>query len=216
MKKVIVVTGASGGIGKELALELAKENFVIGTYFQSEPLQGIENLEMKKVDLRNYEEIAKFVEQIEQQYRRVDVLINNAAISQTKLFTEITNEDWQNMIATNLSAVFYLTRDIAKLMISQRNGCIINVSSIWGQTGGSCEVHYSMAKAGVDGMTKALAKELGPSHIRVNSIAPGMIETRMNDYLSESEKGEIKEQIPLERIRLSTRYYQMCKMAYGR
>lgn len=198
--KTIIVTGASRGIGKELALELAKENRVIGTYFQSEKeaieLQKIENIEMKKVDLRSSEEIEKFVQEID----KVDVLINNAGISQMKLFTEITNEDWQEMVATNLSSVFYLTRDVAKLMITKKSGCIINISSIWGQTGGSCEVHYSMAKAGIDGMTKALAKELGPSNIRVNSIAPGIIETSMNGNLSEREKEDIKEQIPLGRI----------------
>jgi len=203
--KNIVITGASSGIGKALALELAKENRVIGTYFHSEQeaqeLQKNMNIVMKKVDLKSSEEIENFVKQIEQEYQKVDVLINNAGISQVKVFTEITNEDWQNMIATNLSSVFYITREITKLMIAEKNGCIINISSIWGQTGGSCEVHYSMAKAGVDGMTKALAKELGPSHIRVNSIAPGIIETRMNDNLSQKEKEEIKEQIPLECIR---------------
>lgn len=214
--KNIIVTGASRGIGKELALELAKENRVIGTYFQSEKeaieLQKIENIEMKKVDLRSNEKIEKFVQEID----KVDVLINNAGISQMKLFTEITNEDWQEMVATNLSSVFYLTRDVAKLMVTKKSGCIINISSIWGQTGGSCEVHYSMAKAGIDGMTKALAKELGPSNIRVNSIAPGIIETSMNGNLSEREKEEIKEQIPLRAYWLSTRYHQMCKVAHRR
>lgn len=100
----------------------------------------------------------------------------------------------------NLSSVFYLTRDVAKWMVAEKNGCVINLSSIWGQTGGSCEVHYSIVKAGIDGLTKALAKELGPSNIRVNSIAPGIIETRMNQNLSEQEKEEIRMEIPLERI----------------
>lgn len=140
------------------------------------------------------------IKQIKEEYGRIDVLINNAGISQVKVFTEITNQDWDEMIQMNLSSVFYLTRETAKSMIQQKNGCIINISSIWGETGGSCEVHYSAAKAGVDGMTKALAKELGPSHIRVNSIAPGIIETSMNQSLTKEEKEKIKEEIPLERI----------------
>lgn len=204
MKKIIVVTGASKGIGKNLAIELAKENQVIGTYFHSEEaaeeLRQKNHLEMKKVNLAIPEQAMNLIKQIKEEYGRIDVLINNAGISQVKVFTEITNQDWDEMIQMNLSSVFYLTRETAKSMIQQKNGCIINISSIWGETGGSCEVHYSAAKAGVDGMTKALAKELGPSHIRVNSIAPGIIETSMNQSLKKEEKEKIKEEIPLERI----------------
>ena len=202
--KNIIITGASSGIGRELALELAKENQVIGSYFHSEQeakeLQKIETIEMRKVDLRNSEEIETFVKQVAEEYQKIDVLINNAGISQIKLFTEITNEDWQEMLATNLSSVFYLTRDVAKWMVAEKNGCIINLSSIWGQTGGSCEVHYSIVKAGIDGLTKALAKELGPSNIRVNSIAPGLIDTEMISDFSKEEIKEIEAQIPLGKI----------------
>ena len=104
------------------------------------------------------------------------------------------------MINTNLNSVFYMTQEVCKNMIQNKNGCIINISSIWGITGASCEVHYSVSKAGVDAMTKALAKELGPSNIRVNSIAPGIIDTDMNKKLTKEDLKEIKEEIPLEKI----------------
>jgi len=202
--KIIIITGASGGIGKALAQELAKENKVIGTYYHSEEeaqkLDKIENIEMKKVNLANPDEIKSFINQIKQEYGKFDVLINNAGISQIKLFTDITDSDWEEMIRINLSSVFYMTRETVKSMIQEKSGCVINISSIWGETGASCEVHYSVAKAGVDGMTKALAKELGPSGIRVNSIAPGIINTKMNQDLNLEEIEKIKEEIPLERI----------------
>ena len=130
----------------------------------------------------------------------IDVLINNAGISQTKLFTDITDNDWNTMLNVNLNSVFYTSQEVAKYMIHEKQGCIINISSIWGMVGASCEVHYSVAKAGVDAMTKSLAKELGPSNIRVNSIAPGIIDTDMNKYLSKEELEEIKQEIPLGKI----------------
>ena len=112
-------------------------------------------------------------------------------------YSQITDEDWNTMIQMNLNSVFYCTQEVVPYMIASQKGTIINISSIWGVTGGSCEVHYSVAKAGIDGMTKALAKELGPSHIRVNSIAPGAIDTDMNkDIIQE----ELKSEIPLESI----------------
>ena len=119
-----------------------------------------------------------------------------------KEFTQLkkTEEDWNNMINTNLNSVFYMSQEACHNMIHNKKGCIINISSIWGITGASCEVHYSVSKAGVDALTKALAKELGPSNIRVNSIAPGIINTEMNAHLSEEEKQNIEEEIPLEKI----------------
>ena len=121
-------------------------------------------------------------------------------ISQVKLFTELSDEDIDIMFDTNLTSVFHITRKIVPNMIHNKSGCIINISSIWGITGGACEVHYSAAKAGVIGMTKALAKELGPSNIRVNAIAPGDIDTDMNNIFTEEEKEEIKKEIPLNRL----------------
>ena len=133
-------------------------------------------------------------------YHKIDVLINNAGISQTKLFTDITDIDWNTMIQTNLTSAFYTIKDTLPSMIHNKSGLIINISSIWGQIGASCEVHYSVSKAGLDAMTKSLAKELGPSNIRVNSIAPGIIDTKMNEHLSSEELEEIRQEIPLEKI----------------
>ncbi len=121
-------------------------------------------------------------------------------ISQIKLFTDLTDEDINNMIDINLKSVFYVTQEGVKNMIQNKEGCIINMSSIWGITGGSCEVHYSTTKAGIIGMTKALAKELGPSNIRVNAIAPGLIMTDMNKELSKEEIKDVEAEIPLMKI----------------
>ena len=121
-------------------------------------------------------------------------------ISQIKLFTDLTDEDINNMIDINLKSVFYVTQEGVKNMIQNKEGCIINMSSIWGITGGSCEVHYSATKAGIIGMTKALAKELGPSNIRVNAIAPGLIMTDMNKELSKEEIKDVEAEIPLMKI----------------
>lgn len=210
MNKVIIVTGASKGIGKEISKELAKKgNTIIANYNKSEKeikelQQELEKQNIKidiyKADVSKREEAANLVKYTIQKYGKIDVLINNAGISQIKEFTQITDEDWNNMINTNLNSVFYMSQEACHNMIHNKKGCIINISSIWGITGASCEVHYSVSKAGVDALTKALAKELGPSSIRVNSIAPGIINTEMNAHLSEEEKQNIEEEIPLEKI----------------
>ena len=210
MNKVIIVTGASKGIGKEISKELAKKgNTIIANYNKSEKeikelQQELEKQNIKidiyKADISKREEAANLVKYTIQKYGKIDVLINNAGISQIKEFTQITDGDWNNMINTNLNSVFYMSQEACHNMIHNKKGCIINISSIWGITGASCEVHYSVSKAGVDALTKALAKELGPSNIRVNSIAPGIINTQMNAHLSEEEKQNIEEEIPLEKI----------------
>ena len=210
MNKIIIVTGASKGIGKEIAKKLAKKgNTIIANYNKSEKeikelqqelkKQNIK-IDIYKADVSKREEAANLVKYTIQKYGKIDVLINNAGISQIKEFTQITDEDWNNMINTNLNSVFYMSQESCHNMIHNKKGCIINISSIWGITGASCEVHYSVSKAGVDALTKALAKELGPSNIRVNSIAPGIINTEMNAHLSEEEKQNIEEEIPLEKI----------------
>ena len=130
----------------------------------------------------------------------IDVLVNNAGISQIKLFSDITDEDWRKMIDTNLSGAFYASREASRTMVAQHSGRIINVGSMWGKTGASCEVHYSASKAGLRGLTMALAKELGPSGITVNCIEPGVIETEMNAALDESTRQELCDSTPLCRI----------------
>lgn len=133
-------------------------------------------------------------------YGKIDVLINNAGISQIKLFTEITDEDWEDIISTNLTSTFLVSQEATRSMIANKSGCIINISSMWGEVGASCETHYSASKAGVNGLTKAMAKELGLSNIRVNAIAPGVINTDMNKNLDEETIKMLKEEIPLNRI----------------
>ena len=210
MRKIIIVTGASRGIGREIAKELAiKGNIVIANYNKSENKiielkKELEEKDIKidtyKADVSKREEAKKLVQFAIEKYGKIDVLINNAGISQIKEFTQITDDDWNNMINTNLNSVFYMSQETCKNMIHNKKGCIINISSIWGITGASCEVHYSVSKAGVDALTKALAKELGPSNIRVNSVSPGIINTEMNSHLSEEEIERLKEEIPLEKI----------------
>lgn len=210
MNKIIIVTGASKGIGREIAKELAtKGNTVIANYNKSENeinklKQELEEKNIKidtfRADVSKREETVNLVNYTIKKYGRIDVLINNAGISQIKEFMQLTDEDWNKMINTNLNSVFYMSQEVCKNMIHNKKGCIINISSIWGLTGASCEVHYSVSKAGVDALTKSLAKELGPSNIRVNSIAPGIIDTDMNKHLNKEELEYIKEEIPLEKI----------------
>ncbi len=210
MKRTIIVTGASRGIGAAIVKMLAKEDYnIVLNYNKSEEIakkmqeeftkQG-KNVEIFKADVSKREEVKKLIEFTINKFEKIDVLINNAGISQTRLFTDITDEDWNNMLNVNLNSVFYMTQEVLPYMIHEKEGCIINISSIWGITGAACETHYSVAKAGVDAMTKSLAKELGPSNIRVNSIAPGIIDTDMNKYLSDEELANIEEEIPLGKI----------------
>lgn len=172
MQKVAIVTGASRGIGRACAKILAKSGIkVIANYNNSEieakrlkeelKKDGIE-IDIFKADVSKREEVKKMANYAIDKYGRIDILVNNAGISQSKLFTDITDEDWKNMISTNLSSAFYMTQEVLDSMIYKKSGCIINISSVWGISGGSCEVHYSAAKAGMIGMTKALAKELRP------------------------------------------------------
>lgn len=210
MEKVAIVTGASKGIGREIAKELAEEGIkVVANYNKSyesakelqEELKNENiNIDIFKADVSKREEVKKLVEYTLDKYKKIDILINNAGISEYKLFTDETDEDWQRVINTNLYSAFAMSQEVSKNMISNKNGCIINISSAWGMVGASLEVIYSVSKAGMDGLTKALSKELGPSNIRVNSIAPGIIDTAMNKNLKEEEIEEIKNEIPLEKI----------------
>ena len=210
MNKVIVVTGASRGIGREIAKELAIKGYnIVANYNKSEKqIKELQeelrkeniNLDIYKADVSKRIEAKNLIEFTKKKNGKIDVLINNAEILKSKKLTKITDEDWNNLLNTNLNSVFYTSQEACKNMIHNKNGCIINISSIWGQIGASCEVHYSVSKAGIDAMTKSLAKELGPSNIRVNSIAPGIINTEMNNHLSEEELNNLKDEIPLEKI----------------
>ena len=210
VNNVVVVTGGSRGIGAEIVKTLANENYkVILNYnnskeqaekIQQELLEQGKEIEIIKADVSKREEAEKLIQFAINKFNKIDVLINNAGISQEGLFTDVTEEEWQKIINTNLNSVFYCTQQALKYMIQKQQGCIINISSIWGETGASCEVAYSTTKAAINGMTKALAKEVGPSNIRVNAIAPGIIDTDMNKKLTIEELEQIKEEIPLNKI----------------
>ena len=210
MKKIILVTGGSRGIGADIVKTLARDGHqVILNYNKSETSakeiqanlneEGI-TIDIFQADVSNHIEVTKLVNYCINKYHKIDVLINNAGISQSKLFTDITDIDWNTMLQTNLTSAFYAIKDALPSMIHNKSGLIINISSIWGQIGASCEAHYSVSKAGLDALTKSLAKELGPSNIRINSIAPGIIDTDMNNHLSNEDKNNIIDEIPLEKI----------------
>ena len=219
--KTVLITGGSRGIGKCIAENLAKDGFnVVLNYNKSEKQakqikkeleeQGI-NIEICKADVSKREEVKKLIKFALNKFGNIDVLINNAVIAKLQIFNDITDSDWNEMIGTNLNSVFYTIQEALPNMIHNKNGCIINISSIWGLVGASCEVAYSVSKAGIDGMTKSLAKELGPSNIRVNSIAPGVIDTEMNSNLDNAIKEEIKNETPLNKIGKPVDIYRCVK-----
>ncbi len=209
-RKIIIVTGASRGIGRSVAKLLAENgHIVIANYNKSENKaielkkelqeQGID-LEIYKADVSKRNEVKNMIEYVLNKYKKIDVLINNAGISQEKLFQDISDDDWNEIINNNLYSVFCVTQEAIKNMIKNKSGCIINISSIYGVNGGSFATAYSATKAGINGITKSLAKELGPSNIRVNSIAPGCMNTDMNKNLTVEEINEVKNQTPLGKI----------------
>lgn len=209
-KKIIIITGASRGIGREIAKTLAREGYtIIANYNKSEKeaqklkkelQEENKEIDIYKANIANEEEVQEMIKYVIKKYKKIDVLINNAGIDKIQLVTEVTKKDWDEIINTNLYGTFYISQQAAKNMIQNKQGKIINISSIWGQIGASMEVVYSISKAGVDGLTKALAKELGPSGIQVNSIAPGFIKTEMNSSFNEQEINEIKDEIPLQKL----------------
>ena len=203
--KRIFITGGSRGIGaamvRKFTCEGDKVAFVyLSRHDEAEALACETGAFAVRADLALPEECARAAGSALEWLGGIDVLINNAGISQFSLFTDISDDDWNRMIAVNLSSPFYMSRECLGPMIRQKSGRIINISSMWGITGASCEVHYSAAKAGVIGMTKALAKEGGPSGITVNCICPGVIETEMNGHLSDADKASLADETPLLRI----------------
>lgn len=205
--KVAIVTGASKGIGKGIALELGKagcsviinyrtdEEGALNTKEEIEKIGGYAKI--SKWDVSNFNETKVAIDNIISEFGKVDILVNNAGISKVGLFMDTIEEDWDSIIGTNLKGVFNCCNCVVKHMLQNRTGNIVNISSMWGNVGASCEVIYSASKGGVNSFTKALAKELGPSNIRVNAISPGIINTSMNKWLSDEEKQELVDEIPL-------------------
>lgn len=209
-RKTAIVTGASRGIGKAIALEFARHqwNVVILSSKSAEELattkQEIESLGSKCLmflgDVSDKNFAPFIIQQTINQFSTIDCLVNNAGISQIGLLTDFSPEDWDRMIATNLSSVFYFSHAVLPHMIHEKSGCILNISSVWGEVGASCEVAYSASKGGMNAFTKALAKELAPSNIRVNAISCGAIHTSMNQWLSTEEENSLIEEIPMGRL----------------
>lgn len=210
MKKTVLITGASRGIGKATAELFARHgHHVLINYRQSKETAYslVNSLKSQgysagcfQADVSKRSEVEAMVDFSVEKFGKIDILVNNAGISENKLFTDITENEWDLMININLKGVFNCTQSVLKYMIPQKEGVIINVSSIWGLVGGSCEVHYSAAKAGIIGLTKALAKEVGPSNIRVNCVAPGVILTDMMKEYHETTLEDLRNQTPLMKL----------------
>ncbi len=206
-EKLALVTGASRGIGKACAIELAKAGYDIAVNYAGnveaanktvEELKALGvNAEAFKFDVSNQEAAAKGVEEVLAKFGRIDVLVNNAGITRDGLFMRMSAENWDAVINTNLSSAFYVSQPVVKVMMKQRSGAIVNMSSVVGVSGNAGQANYSAAKAGLIGLTKTLAKELGSRGIRVNAIAPGFINTDMTKDLDTSKFTDF---IPLKRL----------------
>ena len=208
--KVALVTGASRGIGKAIAKELAKNGAsVIINYSKDDEganltLMEIEELggyaKVIKKNIANKDNCQELIKEVINTFGKIDILINNAAKSEIGLFIDANDDSFESLINTNLLAPMYLSKYSLNYMISKGSGNIINISSIWGEAGASCEVIYSTTKGGLNLFTKSLSKEVAPFGIRVNSIAPGVINTEMNSFLSEEEKEQLVDEIPMNRF----------------
>ncbi len=210
MKKTVVITGSSSGIGAAIAREFAgNENNIVINY-KSNKTAALELLNEVRskgsqaiaigADVSDFAQAENLINSAIEQFGRVDILVNNAGISRRELFTDITPESWEEIFKVNVHSAFHCSNLAVKDMLKRHFGKIINISSVWGITGASCEVHYSSTKAALIGLTKALAKELGPSNITVNCVAPGVIKTKMNEFLNKDEIDDLNESTPLGRM----------------
>lgn len=209
-RKTVLITGASRGIGAETARLFAEKGYAVGVNYRTskekaealaEELRGLGvPVELYPADVSQRQQVDRMVEDFLKDFGRMDVLVCNAGIARQELFTHVTKSAWREMLGVNLDGVFHCCQAALPDMIRRKAGKIITLSSMWGQVGASCEVAYSAAKAGVIGLTKALAKEVGPSGITVNCVAPGVIETEMNGLLTQETKDILAEETPLERM----------------
>lgn len=208
--KTVLITGSSRGIGSNMAEKFAREGYnVLINYNKSkENAEELYNklnseglsVEAFKADVSKRDEVEAMFEYCLKEFGDLDILINNAGVAKGMLFTDVTDEDWDNLMNVNLKGVYLCTQTALKHMISEKKGKIINISSIWGIAGGSFEVHYSASKAGIIGLTKALAKEVGPSNIQVNCIAPGAIVTDMLEQVNSDDLELFRQETPLMKL----------------
>ena len=198
--KTVLVTGGTRGIGKSIALAFLKKGYRVCVTYSKDEDSAVkaraEGLEVYLADVASETAVREVFEKI----GKVDVLVNNAGVSLIKQIQDVEYEEFNRLMSVNVGGTFLCAREAAKRMIEQKSGLIVNVSSVWGEVGGSCESVYSASKAALLGFTKALAKELGWSGIRVNSVSPGMIDTPMNAHFSKEEVSAIIEEIPMGRI----------------
>ena len=201
-KKNIFISGASRGIGKSMAQHFAKSNFnVVGTSRNNFKFDNnLENLFPIKLDVTSRNDVKDCFDELKSKNLLPDILINNAGITADQLFLRMSDDDWDNVINTNLTGTFNLTKIFLKNMIKNKFGRIINISSISGLMGNPGQVNYSSSKAALNGFTKSLAKEVGSRNITVNCVAPGFIDTDMTSYIGENERNEILKKIPLNKF----------------
>lgn len=206
MNKTVIITGASRGIGNACARLFCENGYnVVANYFKSESEALALAEDYKTVlplcaDVSDEKQVDEMFDAAFKRFGRVDVLINNAGVAMQKLFTDTSKGEWDKLFGVNVGGVFNCSRAAARLMIREHRGKIINISSVWGVTGASCEVAYSASKAAVIGFTKALAKELGPAGICVNCIAPGVIDTDMNKNLDSETINGLIDETPLQKL----------------
>lgn len=211
MNKTVIVTGGAKGIGEAISREFASKGYNVCVNYNTSEQKAIKlknelctkgyNIDIFRANVSDRKKVDEMIDFTISRFGSIDVVVNNAGICEYKLFTDITLKDLEKMINSTIVGTFNVTQSaLKKYMINKKNGAIINIASIWGMVGASCEVNYSMAKSAIIGMTKALAKELGPSNIRVNAVAPGAIYTDMMASLSKETIESFKEEIPLNRI----------------
>ena len=209
--KVAIITGASRGIGRAIAIELGKEGASVVINYSKDEEGAKETLEALrelgvvayaiKRDVSSFEGAEEIINKTLEHFGKVDIVVNNAARSTLGLFMDATREDIEGLISTNLLGAMYLTKLAIPHMLG-KGGAVLNISSMWGEVGASCEVLYSTSKGGLNLFTKALANEMAPSNVRVNAIAPGVIDTKMNSFLSQEEREELENEIPVGRFGL--------------
>lgn len=211
MKKTVLITGASRGIGRSLSIEYAKAGFnlIITCSKTEEALLALAN-ELTTTyhvdvltsvgDISDFAYVEMLFKTIQERFSRIDILINNAGISHVGLLSDMTIEEWNHIVGINLTGAFSTSKLAIPMMLQQGRGKILNISSVWGNVGASCEVAYSACKGGLNSFTKALAKELAPSNIQVNALACGCIDTEMNACFTEEEKAALSDEIPAGRF----------------